>query len=774
MKLGIKIFGGIMISFSIIILIGGYVLLSFFYSTTMDREIQAAREQYQYNKFVLQSEMLTEKFIGNEGGSNRSGFGGETAVFSGDFSQLYYGFDKQADFVPLLKEAKKNEIHYKFQKIGNRSHLLMFGIVEEKDNRVYLVTAVDVENVLELCQQMKEKVLWVYLIAIALGICLSIGLSVLFTRPVRTLMVATERIADGKYGEQIVLHRRDEIGQLAGNFNRMSQAIQEKVGELSEAARQREDFVANFAHELKTPLTSIIGYADRIYQKDLSEEEQKQAAWYIWNEGMRLEALSGKLMDMTLLQHQDFLLETVRTDTLFGELAKDVRYLLTEHGISLSLDIEQADVKIECDLFKSLFYNLLDNAIKANAKNILVKAYYIQERAYYQIEIHDDGNGIPPQEIKRITEAFYMVDKSRSRKMHGAGLGLALSQRIAEIHGGTLEFQSDGKQGTMVRFALPCGGDASINVKGINAIAYSVNDDICRDGYVGRDHCRPDLHFAPSHSGRPVSLVSLFCKNKYINRQFLGICFLSFAVIVGGWFLMNQMLARKEGHILGQSGKIITQSAETEKNNKNTDSGVENVGRSFQGCKLSEQERIQILKIWETGKKEVPHEPLVGQMNMEQAVAEGRKWIESLAQKELLFSSALIQNFDKTSAKLCSFADETEIEQEKISFWEICYQNTEMQIILKIHALSGEVWSAEISMEQKQALRSDSDGEVLEAAFPSFRLKSSRLFRKDPICYMQNETGKLYFMLEKSYQKINSRPELLCYKLWVGTEAKKR
>lgn len=460
MKLDVKIFLGTMAAFSIIILIGGYVLLSFFYDTTMNRENQAAWEEYQYNKFVVQSKMLTENEFG-AGGEDKpwnSGtsaeFSGKVALFSEDFSQIYNYFDGQTDFVPLLKKVGVSEINYEFQKIGNHRYLLMSGMVEEKGNRIYLVSGMDVEGVIELWQQMKDKVLWVYFIAIGISACLSIGLSVLFSRPLRTLITGAEKIANGLYGEQIAIGRKDEIGQLARNFNQMSLAVQEKVEELSEVARQREDFVSNFAHELKTPLTSIIGYADRIYQKDLPEEERKAAAWYIWNEGMRLEALSRKLMDMTLLSHHDFMLETVSIHDLFQELTEDTSYQLTEKNVSLEKDLKNSYVKIEYDLFKTLFYNLLDNAIKAGAKHILVKGKREAENAFYRIEISDDGSGIPPEEIERITEAFYMVDKSRSRKLHGAGLGLALAQKIAEIHGSALEFRSDGKNGTTVCFSL--------------------------------------------------------------------------------------------------------------------------------------------------------------------------------------------------------------------------------------------------------------------------------------------------------------------------------
>ena len=237
----------------------------------------------------------------------------------------------------------------------------------------------------------------------------------------------------------------------------MAGAIEEKVQELSDSARQKEDFVANFAHELKTPLTSIIGYANRIYQKELTREEQKQAAWYIWNEGMRLEALSLKLMDLAVLNHKEFVLQEMRADILLQELAKDEEYLMSEKNVQLNCDAEQAYISVEYDLFKSLLFNLIDNSIKAGADQLLLKGYIDSEKCYV-IQLEDNGSGIPENEIRQITEAFYMVDKSRSRKLHGAGIGLSLAEKIAEIHGSSLKFESDGKSGTKVSIRLICKG----------------------------------------------------------------------------------------------------------------------------------------------------------------------------------------------------------------------------------------------------------------------------------------------------------------------------
>ena len=472
MKLGARIIVSIMIFFSVIFLFGGYILISYFYEITMEAEIDNAAKQYQYNKFVIQANLINRGVSWpactveeNYGMSAMAqDLNGTVAIFSMDGQTLFSGFQEGTEFSGVLAGARTDKVNYRFCKLGSRTFLFLVGIVAYENAGVYLVTGIDVEEVLVQQEQIIEKFGTVYALAIGIGICLVFGISAFITKPIKELTIATKKIAEGNYKERVAEGGTDEVGQLAENFNRMAAAVEEKIGELSENARQKEDFVANFTHELKTPLTSMIGYADRIYKKELPREEQKKAAWYIWNEGMRLEALSLKLMDLTVLNHKEFCLQEVRTDQLFYELTEEVEFLLGEKGVKLELSVEPAYVRVEYDLFQTLFLNLVDNAIKAGAKQIHVTGRVERtgeesaDRLYFSVKVIDDGSGIPKQEIRRITEAFYMVDKSRSRKQHSAGIGLALSEKIAQIHGSSLKFESDGKRGTSVGICLKCKG----------------------------------------------------------------------------------------------------------------------------------------------------------------------------------------------------------------------------------------------------------------------------------------------------------------------------
>ena len=133
---------------------------------------------------------------------------------------------------------------------------------------------------------------------------------------------------------------------------------------------------------------------------------------------------------------------------MFENLEKGIEPVCRKKETVLHLELEEGRIKADFDLFKTMVLNLADNAVKAESKDLWIIGKYSKDA--YQFIVKDNGKGIPPEELGRITEAFYMVDKSRSRKQHGAGLGMALVSKIVEIHGGKMKIVSDGKTGTTV------------------------------------------------------------------------------------------------------------------------------------------------------------------------------------------------------------------------------------------------------------------------------------------------------------------------------------
>lgn len=315
-----------------------------------------------------------------------------------------------------------------------------------------LVTLRDISAVFSEAEALKATCRRIYALVLAAGTLAALLLSWAMTRPIRSLQKTSRALAQGDWKARAQVGGRDEMRQLADTYNQMAAAMEETVSQLEESARRQELFTASFAHELKTPMTSIIGYADTLYQKELPPEEQKQAAGYILNEAMRLEALSFKLMDLLNLDRREFLLEQTELSGLLRDAGETLRPAAEKRGIVLKIQAEEGWARAEWDLMKTLLLNLLDNAMKSGTDQITLCG--ASQAGQYVITVADRGRGIPPEELRRICEPFYMVDKSRSRKEHGAGLGLALCSRIARIHHTALEYESVPGEGTSVTVRL--------------------------------------------------------------------------------------------------------------------------------------------------------------------------------------------------------------------------------------------------------------------------------------------------------------------------------
>ena len=461
MRLFAKIFLCATFVISVALLFSGYLLITYSHENALNREIGLALNQYQYDKFTVQAELITNPEISRDMLSAVSAdLNGLAAFFSEDKKLLFSELPSQTDF-SILDGFSDDTIAHQFQNVDEENYIIVCGKISQGGVTLYLLTATDISPVIAQKEQMARSFVNVYLVTLGVSMAVIFILSALLTRPINRMTRAAGRISRGRYNERLAVASNDEIGELSHSFNMMAVAIEDKINELSNNARQKEDFVASFAHELKTPLTSVIGYADMLYQKNLPPEKVKEAAWYILSEGLRLEALSLKLMDLIVLNRQEFMLEQMPVDELFSNITGGLKPLFEERKVSLHMKIYPAYVRVEYDLFKTLMLNLMDNAIKAGCSEIRILGKPNDYR--YSVSITDNGRGMPKSELERITEAFYMVDKSRSRKQHGAGLGLALAAKIAEIHGSELSFNSGEGVGTVVHIDLIREGGGDID-----------------------------------------------------------------------------------------------------------------------------------------------------------------------------------------------------------------------------------------------------------------------------------------------------------------------
>ena len=182
----------------------------------------------------------------------------------------------------------------------------------------------------------------------------------------------------------------------------------------------------------------------------LSEKEVYESANFIVSEGRRLEGLSQKLLELFVLKEKAAVLSSASPSLLIEELVSHLAPVYEKQGIILKCTCEAGCCLLESDLFKSLLINLWDNARKAmeNGGTISVKSVMTDDGC--RITVSDNGTGIPDESLSHLTEAFYRVDKSRSRAQGGAGIGLALCKEIASLHNGSIGFESELGVGTTV------------------------------------------------------------------------------------------------------------------------------------------------------------------------------------------------------------------------------------------------------------------------------------------------------------------------------------
>lgn len=276
----------------------------------------------------------------------------------------------------------------------------------------------------------------------------------LMTKPLVKVSKTARALSLGNYEARVNPKTHDEIGQLGSDFDNMAEKLSENINELKMSMEHQEMFMGSFAHELKTPMTSIIGYADLLRSDALSPEESQEAANYIFSEGKRLEALSFKLLDLLMMRNQN--LNMVPTDMkhMIENLTFHLRPVYKKKNIDLQCRCEPSMCMVEPDLFSSVIANLVDNSRKAmdNGGNIMIMGESVNGE--YRIRVIDNGRGMPEEAIRHITEAFYRVDKSRSRAQGGAGLGLTLCKEIIGLHQGKIKFASREGNGTCVTVTI--------------------------------------------------------------------------------------------------------------------------------------------------------------------------------------------------------------------------------------------------------------------------------------------------------------------------------
>lgn len=444
--------------------VGGYIFVNYVFESSMEREVGQAMDESSILQFAFETaalnipskyDVLQDSTVEQIGSNLEKGQGeGSLLRLSDEEKKLLYaseGFDGDA---ALLEQIGENTKVYRVIQVGERYYVQTGTIINALDRLLYLETMKDVTEVFDERTRGFAMYREVTLIMLLCSSVVMFFISYWLTKPIRLLTRATKKMAAGDYSYRARQVSMDEMGQLTRDFNVMANALEENIHVLEDEIRAREDFIAAFSHELKTPLTAIIGYADLLRSRKLDDEKHFLSANYIYTEGKRLETMSFRLLDMIVTKRGEVELQSVEVKQLFQYL-KDM--YAENKEMQFVYQYEETKINAEVNLLKTVLINLVDNAIKASEPGQRIEICGIKTAEGYQFSVRDYGVGIPEEECKKITEAFYMVDKSRSRSRNGAGLGLALCTAILELHHSQLKITSKLGEGSNIGFCIPDG-----------------------------------------------------------------------------------------------------------------------------------------------------------------------------------------------------------------------------------------------------------------------------------------------------------------------------
>lgn len=445
MKLFWKLFCSMVLITALACDVGGYVLIDTQFRASLEREVSALYEENDLLRYALAQELAfhplysrRELAAAARGISISTSRGTVAFRLSGEDGETLGGSGQLAvEAVPLTAALPRGQRGWVMDALEDgRVYLHAASPLALEDGVLYLENCREISSLFQdRSEQYRSFFTLVLVLTGAVG-ALSLAVTAMLLRPLGRLSAATRQMAAGELDQRVTVRGDDEIAQLSADFNVMALRFRRQVRELQDAARRQEDFIGSFAHEIKTPLTSIIGYADLLRSRPARSEQVRQSAGYIFSEGRRLEALSRKLLDLVVLDRQDFPLRPVPLDVFLGRVGGAMAPALEQAGVRLTIRAGSIPALMEPDLMETVCLNLLDNARKAMEGGGEILLEGLLEEGCPVIRVTDSGKGIPTEELSRVTEAFYMVDKSRALELEsrpGEGTRVTVRLRGAEL-----------------------------------------------------------------------------------------------------------------------------------------------------------------------------------------------------------------------------------------------------------------------------------------------------------------------------------------------------
>lgn len=466
MKFSTKLLSLYMVIYLVVITVVGITVTENSYQLLRQQEIKRSMSEEQN----IYSNVLLYLLNDNQNSDSLSSYGlSIVELFSGNNSYLEV-FDQNLNLIasnsPAVWNQQREELQVaadgevsiilRHDEQGNY-YLFISNLIEARQQKLVLCMVKDI-NYIEV--QRREEYQF-FMLAGLLGLLASSLFVAAFgywlLRPVRELDKAAQNIAAGNYDQRVSVNSNDEIGSLAQQFNRMADEIEGRIQQLQLESVRQQRFIDNLTHESRTPLTSIIGYAELLQKVDYDPALFQKGLNYIHSEGKRMLNLNNMLLDLTFYREKNFELLPQPVLPICREVQEIITVRAAERNITIEVQGDDFVLPLDSDLMKSLLLNLVDNALKASNDNSRIIIGTVLNEDAKVLYVQDFGRGMEAKELEKIKEPFYRVDKARSRKDGGVGLGVAICNQIAHTLQGRLDYESEPNKGTTAKIYFTDG-----------------------------------------------------------------------------------------------------------------------------------------------------------------------------------------------------------------------------------------------------------------------------------------------------------------------------
>ena len=333
-------------------------------------------------------------------------------------------------------------------------YLYISSIVSYDECEYYLIYSADISNVYRRIG--KYIMFWLFFLILSAMVSawMIVSFSQKVSRPIQELTVRLQNRESGRSMEPISNQQEIiEMNQLFSAYQEMNQKIEDQIAELESKNDEKQRFIDSLTHEIRTPLTSIIGYSSLMENMQFEEKKARESFHTIHENGVRIQNLTENLVRMISVKTDEKQFEQFSLEQLLMQIRNSFALRMKEDAVDIDIDGEDIILFTDKELFRIMVSNFVDNAMKAVREQPEKKIILRIEKS--SLSVIDTGKGIPKEDIEKVFEPFFMVDRSRKKDMGGFGLGLSISDNIRKKLGMKIAVKSRIGEGTMITIEFP-------------------------------------------------------------------------------------------------------------------------------------------------------------------------------------------------------------------------------------------------------------------------------------------------------------------------------